>query len=274
MALKRVRTDHEKNGFPLSGLREINILSAANDHINIVKLREVVVGRSLDSIFLSLEYCEQDLASLIDNMPKAYSESEVKCIAQQVLRGLEYLHRNFIVHRDLKVSNLLMTDKGIVKIADFGLARFCGPPVKPSTPQVVTLWYRAPEILLGAKTHGTAIDMWAMGCILGELLLNKPLLPGKSEIQQIDKIVGLLGTPSEAIWPGYTKLPALQNFTLRQQPYNTLKEKIPGIGFYGLKLMNDMLMYDPAKRADATTCLASRYFVEAPFSELLTQPKR
>lgn len=259
--------DQEKNGLPISGLREINILSTC-DHINVVKLREVVVGRSLDSIFLSLEYCEQDLASLIDNMPKAFSVSEVKCIALQVLRGLEYLHQNFIIHRDLKVSNLLMNDHGIVKIADFGLARFFGPPVQPSTPQVVTLWYRAPEILLGAKTHDTAIDIWAMGCILGELLLNRPLIPGKSEIQQIDKIVGLLGTPSEAIWPGFSKLPAVQNFSLRQQPYNTLKELLPDTTPFGLALLNGMLMYDPAKRFTASQCLKKFYFLESPFRKL------
>lgn len=266
VALKRVRMDNEKNGLPISGLREITILSKC-DHINVVKLREVVVGRSLDSIFLSLEYCEQDLASLIDNVPKGFSESQVKCIVQQVLRGLQYLHGNFIIHRDLKVSNLLLTDRGIVKIADFGLARFYGGLVKPSTPQVVTLWYRAPEILLGAKTYDTAIDLWAMGCILGELLLNKPLLPGKTEIQQIDMIVGLLGTPSEAIWPGFSQLPAVQNFHLRQQPYNNLKDKFPNLTAFGLRLMNDMLMYNPSERKTAGQCLKSFYLEEAPFRE-------
>lgn len=158
-----------------------------------------------------MEYCEQDLASLLDNMQAPFTESQVKCIMLQVLRGLRYLHYNFIVHRDLKVSNLLMTDKGCVKIginvtylcflafqqilfiADFGLARWFGVPLRPMTPQVVTLWYRAPELLLQASTQTTSVDMWAAGCILGELLGHKPLLPGRSEIQQLELIVDLLG---------------------------------------------------------------------------------
>lgn len=258
--------DNEKNGLPVSGLREITILQSCN-HPNVVRLHEVVVGRSLDSLFLCLEYCEQDLASLIDNITKGFTESQVKCIFKQVVTGLDYLHSNFIIHRDLKVSNLLMNDKGIVKIADFGLARLCGTTVKPSTPQIVTLWYRAPEILLGAKTHDTAIDIWAMGCILGELFLNRPLIPGKTEIQQIDMIVGLLGTPSENIWPGFSQLPAVQNFNLRSQPYNYLKDKFPGLSEAGLDLLNDMFMYDPNKRITASQCLKSKYLKEAPFSE-------
>lgn len=167
VALKKVRMEHEKDGLPVSGLREISVLLSCR-HENIVHLREVVVGKSLESIFLAMEYCEQDLASLLDNMQAPFSESQVKCIVLQVLKGLRYLHHNFIVHRDLKVSNLLMTDKGCVKIADFGLARWFGLPLKPMTPRVVTLWYRAPELLLQAKTQTTSVDMWAAGCILGK----------------------------------------------------------------------------------------------------------
>lgn len=170
VALKKVRMEHEKDGLPVSGLREISVLLSCR-HENIVHLREVVVGRSLESIFLAMEYCEQDLASLLDNMQAPFSESQVKCIVLQVLKGLRYLHHNFIVHRDLKVSNLLMTDKGCVKIADFGLARWFGLPLKPMTPRVVTLWYRAPELLLQAKTQTTSVDMWAAGCILGIMFL-------------------------------------------------------------------------------------------------------
>lgn len=119
----------------------------------------------------------------------------------QLLDGLDYMHNHFIVHRDLKVSNLLMTDYGCVKIADFGLARKFSIPNGQMTPRVVTLWYRAPELLFGSKYQTTAIDIWSAACILGELLLHKPLLPGRTELNQIDLIVNLLGTPNESIWP-------------------------------------------------------------------------
>lgn len=165
-----------------------------------------------------MEYCEQDLASLLDNMVSPFTESQIKCLMLQVLKGLKYLHANYIVHRDLKVSNLLLTDKGCVKIgmfcflftflsyinfmsfilslnliADFGLARWLGLPPRGMTPRVVTLWYRAPELLLQAPLQTPALDMWAAGCILGELLAHKPLLPGRTEIAQLELIVDLLG---------------------------------------------------------------------------------
>ncbi|KAG5839808.1 hypothetical protein ANANG_G00208920, partial [Anguilla anguilla] len=224
VALKKVRMDKEKDGIPISSLREITLLLRLR-HPNIVQLKEVVVGSHLESLFLVMSYCEQDLASLLENMQTPFSEAQVKCIVLQLLRGLDYLHHNFILHRDLKVSNLLMTDKGCVKIADFGLARVYGIPQKPMTPRVVTLWYRAPELLLGSKTQTTAIDMWAVGCILAELLAHKPLLPGSSEIQQVDLIVQLLGTPNENIWPGFSRLPLVGQYSLRKQPYNNLKNK-------------------------------------------------
>ncbi|KAM9756015.1 cyclin-dependent kinase 10 isoform 2-T2 [Dama dama] len=283
VALKKVRMDKEKDGVPISSLREITLLLRLR-HPNIVELKEVVVGNHLESIFLVMGYCEQDLASLLENMPTPFSEAQVKCIVLQVLRGLQYLHRNFIIHRDLKVSNLLMTDKGCVKTADFGLARAYGIPVKPMTPKVVTLWYRAPELLLGTTTQTTSIDMcWgtgpggakelrgdptllcrAVGCILAELLAHKPLLPGTSEIHQVDLIVQLLGTPSENIWPGFSQLPLASQYSLRKQPYNNLKHKFPWLSEAGLRLMNLLFMYDPKKRATAGDCLESSYFKEKP----------
>ncbi|KAF2986553.1 hypothetical protein EK904_012539 [Melospiza melodia maxima] len=182
--------------------------------------------------------------------------------------GLDFLCRlsapAAVSHRDLKVSNLLMTDKGCVKIADFGLARTYGMPPKPMTPKVVTLWYRAPELLLGMTTQTTSIDMWAAGCILAELLAHKPLLPGTSEIHQIDLIVQLLGTPNENIWPGFSKLPLATQYTLRKQPYNNLKHRFPWLSEAGLRLLNFLFMYDPKKRATAKDCLESSYFKEKP----------
>ncbi|KAM7040429.1 cyclin-dependent kinase 10 isoform 2-T2 [Acridotheres tristis] len=250
-------------GMPISSLREITLLLQLQ-HPNIVELKEVVVGNHLESIFLVMGYCEQDLASLLENMQTPFSEAQVKCIILQVLKGLQYLHENYIIHRDLKVSNLLMTDKGCVKIADFGLARTYGMPPKPMTPKVVTLWYRAPELLLGMTTQTTSIDMWAAGCILAELLAHKPLLPGTSEIHQIDLIVQLLGTPNENIWPGFSKLPLATQYTLRKQPYNNLKHRFPWLSEAGLRLLNFLFMYDPKKRATAKDCLESSYFKEKP----------
>ncbi|XP_052862261.1 cyclin-dependent kinase 10 [Anopheles cruzii] len=265
VALKKVRIDQDifKDGLPVSGLREIQILKNCS-HENVVQLKEVVVGNSLESIFLVMEFCEQDLASLLDNMDSPFTESQVKCIIIQLLKGLKYLHYNFIIHRDLKVSNLLLTDKGCLKIADFGLARYISESDKPMTPGLVTLWYRPPELLFGAKTQTTAVDMWATGCIMGELLAHKPLMPGTSEISQIELIINLLGTPSEAIWPEFAKLPLVQHFTLKVQPYNNLKTKFPLLSAAGLRLLNFLFMYNPRNRAEAEECLLSTYFKEAP----------
>lgn len=165
--MKKVKVDKDlfRDGFPVSCLREISILKKCC-HENIVKLKEVVVGRELEKIYLVMEYCEQDLASLLDNLEKPFTESEVKCIIIQLLRGLQYLHDNFIIHRDIKVSNLLLTDEGCLKIADFGLARTFTVPSKPMTPNLVTLWYRPPEVLLGNSVFTPAVDMWAAGCKL------------------------------------------------------------------------------------------------------------
>ncbi|KAK6184612.1 hypothetical protein SNE40_007051 [Patella caerulea] len=263
VALKKMRMEKEKDGLPISGLREIDILLNIR-HENIVEMKEVVVGKSLDSIFLVMEYCEQDLASLLDNMAAPFSESQVKCIMLQLCKGLRYLHENFIIHRDLKVSNLLMTDKGCVKIADFGLARKYGIPTKPMSPKVVTLWYRAPELLFGSKTHTTAIDIWSAGCIFGELLAHKPLLPGRSELHQIELTIQMFGTPNETIWPDFPQLPALEQFTLKQQPYNNIRHTFPWLSEPGIRLLNFLFMYDPLKRASAEDIIESSYFTEPP----------
>ncbi|XP_026663363.1 cyclin-dependent kinase G-2 isoform X2 [Phoenix dactylifera] len=218
VALKKVKMEKEREGFPLTSLREINILLSFH-HSSVVDVKEVVVGSSLDSIFMVMEYMEHDLKGLMETMKQPFSQSEVKCLMLQLLEGVKYLHDNWVLHRDLKTSNLLLNNRGELKICDFGLSRQYGSPLKPYTHLVVTLWYRAPELLLGAKEYSTAIDMWSLGCIMAELLAKEPLFNGKTEFDQLDKIFRTLGTPNEKIWPGFAKLPGVKvNFVKQPHP--------------------------------------------------------
>jgi serine/threonine protein kinase len=177
MALKRMKMEKEQEGFPVTALRELTILKRMK-HPNIVNMVEVVVGAKQESVFLVFEYCEHDLATLLDASPSPpFSEAEIKRLMVQLLEAIAFMHEQWVIHRDVKMSNLLYT-KGTLKLCDFGLAREFGTPLRPYTPKVVTLWYRAPELLLGAKTYSSSIDMWACGAILGEWLGHAPLLPG------------------------------------------------------------------------------------------------
>ncbi|XP_038884699.1 cyclin-dependent kinase G-2 isoform X3 [Benincasa hispida] len=218
VALKKVKMEKEREGFPLTSLREINILLSFH-HPSIVDVKEVLVGNSLDSIFLAMEYMEHDLKGLMETMKHPFTQSEVKCLMIQLLEGVRYLHSNWVLHRDLKTSNLLLNNQGELKICDFGLARQYGSPLKPYTHLVVTLWYRAPELLLGERQYSTAVDMWSLGCIMAELLSKEPLFNGKTEVEQLDKIFRTLGTPNETIWPRFSKLPGVRvNFVKHQLP--------------------------------------------------------
>ncbi|MBN3326172.1 CD11B kinase, partial [Atractosteus spatula] len=238
VALKRLKMEKEKEGFPITSLREINTILKAQ-HPNIVTVREIVVGSNMDKIYIVMNYVEHDLKSLMETMKQPFLPGEVKTLMIQLLRGVRHLHDNWILHRDLKTSNLLLSHKGILKVGDFGLAREYGSPLKPYTPVVVTLWYRAPELLLGAKEYSTTIDMWSVGCIFGELLTQKPLFPGKSEIDQINKVFKDLGTPSEKIWPGYNELPAVKKMSFTEYPYNNLRKRFGALlSDQGFDLMN------------------------------------
>ncbi|XP_017599547.1 cyclin-dependent kinase 11B isoform X5 [Corvus cornix cornix] len=264
VALKRLKMEKEKEGFPITSLREINTILKAQ-HLNIVTVREIVVGSNMDKIYIVMNYVEHDLKSLMETMKQPFLPGEVKTLMIQLLRGVKHLHDNWILHRDLKTSNLLLSHSGILKVGDFGLAREYGSPLKPYTPVVVTLWYRAPELLLGAKEYSTAIDMWSVGCIFGELLTQKPLFPGKSEIDQINKVFKDLGTPSEKIWPGYNELPAVKKMTFTEYPYNNLRKRFGALlSDQGFDLMNNFLTYYPARRITAEDGLKHEYFRETP----------
>ncbi|XP_061366564.1 cyclin-dependent kinase G-2-like [Gastrolobium bilobum] len=269
VALKKVKMNLERDGFPLSALREMNILLSSN-HPSIVDVKEVVVD-DFDGTFMVMEYMEYDLKGLMEVKKQPFSIGEIKSLMMQLLQGVKYLHDNWVLHRDLKTSNILLNKDGELKICDFGLSRQYGSSPKPYTPVVVTLWYRAPELLLGAKEYSTAIDMWSVGCIMAELVAKEPLFRGKTELEQLDKIFRTLGTPNEKIWPGLSKLPRSKvNFV--KQPYNMLRKKFPAASFtgshvlseLGFDLLKQLLNYDPEKRITAEAALLHDWFQEAP----------
>jgi len=268
VALKKLKMEREKEGFPITSLREINTL-LISQHINVVTVREIVVGSNMDQIFIVMDFVQHDLKGLMETMRKknqVFLPGEVKCLMQQLLRAIHHLHDNWILHRDLKASNLLLSHNGILKVGDFGLAREYGSPLKNYTAIVVTLWYRAPELLLGTKRYSTHIDVWSIGCILGELLMMEPLFPGKSEVDELNKIFKLLGTPSEKIWPGYKELPGVRSMKFIDFPVSKLREKFPErmLSDHGLDLMKGLLTYDPRQRMTCAQALEHPWFEENP----------
>lgn len=267
VALKRLKMEKEKEGFPITSLREINTL-LKGQHPNIVTVREIVVGSNMDKIFIVMDYVEHDLKSLIETMKhkkQVFLPGEVKCLIQQLIRAVAHLHDNWILHRDLKTSNLLLSHKGILKVGDFGLAREYGSPLKEYTSIVVTLWYRAPELLLGCKEYSTPIDVWSVGCIFAELLAMTALFPGKSEVDQLNRIFKDLGTPNERVWPGYDQLPYVKKMTFTDYPVSQLRKKFATLtSELGLSLLQGLLTYDPKQRLTAEAALNHNYFKEQP----------
>ncbi|KAJ2394298.1 hypothetical protein GGI23_004742 [Coemansia sp. RSA 2559] len=271
VALKRMRVDVNDNsqGLPLSSFREIALLKRLR-HPNIVNVIEIAAGHSIDSIFMVMEYCDNDLGTLLDNMRTPFTESEVKGLLHQLLRGLEYCHNNYVIHRDLKPPNVLLTRAGELKVADFGLARLFHEPRRPMTPQVATLWYRAPELILGSSDYTKAIDLWSVGCMFGELLVHRPFMPGRGEQEQMELIAKMIGAPNERIWPGYHQLPLAPDIRIPENKYNKLKLAVRGVSEQTILLLNAFLTYDPRKRISVQAALDHPYFFEMPAATRMT----
>eukprot|EP01122_Echinamoeba_exundans_P008655 TRINITY_DN2906_c0_g1_i1.p1 TRINITY_DN2906_c0_g1~~TRINITY_DN2906_c0_g1_i1.p1 ORF type:complete len:332 (+),score=46.01 TRINITY_DN2906_c0_g1_i1:109-996(+) len=242
-------------------------------HPHIVQLHEIAVGPAKNDVYLVFEYIDHDMAELLDSpmiKSKPFTVSEVKCLLQQLLRAVVHLHSNWMIHRDIKMSNLLYSNRGVLKLADFGLARQFSSTAGHDrmTPRVVTLWYRAPELLLfGTTEYDCAVDMWSCGCVLAELLLGHPLLPGDNELDQVGRMFRLLGTPNDRIWPGYSSRVSGLSANIIVQPYNNLKSLFPDLSAEGFDLLNRMLAYDPKKRITAQEALVHPFFDERPLAK-------
>ncbi|XP_047313913.1 probable serine/threonine-protein kinase At1g54610 [Impatiens glandulifera] len=265
VALKRVRFDMMDPESVRFMAREILILRRL-DHPNVIKLEGLVTSRTSSNLYLVFEYMEHDLTGLASLPGSKFSESQVKCYMKQLLSGLDHCHSRGILHRDIKGSNLLIDNHGILKIADFGLASFFDPRRNiPLTSRVVTLWYRPPELLLGATHYGVSIDLWSTGCILGELYAGKPIMPGRTEVEQLHKVFKLCGSPSEDYW---RKLRVPQSIAFKPlHPYKSrLIETFRDFPPAALALMQTLLSIDPAHRGSAADAIESQYFSTKPFA--------
>lgn len=265
VALKKVRFDNLEPESVSFMAREIKILRRL-DHPNIVKLEGLVTSRMSCSLYLVFEYMDHDLAGIAACPNITFTEAQVKCYLLQILKGLDHCHNRGVLHRDIKGSNLLLDSGGNLKIADFGLATFFQPDKRQQfTTRVVTLWYRPPELLLGATEYGTAIDIWSVGCILGELFAGRPILPGRTEVEQLHKIFKLCGSPPEEYWKKY-KLSHATIFK-PQHPYKRmLAETYKHFPQTALELLDVLLAVDPDARGSASGALQSDFFNTKPFA--------
>ena len=261
IAMKKTLHNFEREGVPTTVLREICLLRELT-HRNIVALKDIVVTER--RLYLIFEFVESDLRRFIQDTPDTLHPMLVKKIMFQILEATCFCHCRRIMHRDLKPENILIrpTD-AVVKIADFGLARAFQIPMRPYTNQVQTLWYRAPELLLGSSEYSVSIDVWSAGLILADLIKKAPLFRSNTEMGQLAEIMKVLGTPNEAVWPGVTQL---RNYspTLPQYPRQDLHSVFPETDPLCLDILDKMLVLDPAARISAKQALLHPYFADLP----------
>ncbi|KAJ1722094.1 Cyclin-dependent kinase catalytic subunit [Coemansia erecta] len=257
VAMKKIRLEGDDEGVPSTAIREISLLKELQ-HENIVRLLDIVYNDA--KLYLVFEFLDLDLKKYMDSVGSGgLSPAQVKSYMHQLVKGIAFCHSHRTLHRDLKPQNLLIDQKGMLKIADFGLGRAFGVPLRVYTHEVVTLWYRSPEILMGSRHYSIGMDMWSIGCIFAEMVQRRPLFPGDSEIDEIFKIFRILGTPTEKVWPDVTLLPDYKKSFPQWQPKN-LSTLLPGLDADGIDLLKHMLIYDPARRISAKQALAHPYF--------------
>ncbi|ALC48935.1 cdc2 [Drosophila busckii] len=258
VAMKKIRLQTNNEGVPSTAIREISLLKELV-HPNIVCLIDVLMEEN--RIFLIFEFLSMDLKKYMDSLPaKVQLDSQlVRSYLHQLTDAIMFCHRRRVLHRDLKPQNLLIDKHGVIKVADFGLARSFSIPVRVYTHEVVTLWYRAPEVLLGSSRYSCPVDIWSIGCIFAEMASRKPLIAGDSEIDQLFRMFRILRTPTEQIWPGVTSLPDYMH-TFPIWTTNQLTSQLKNLDDNGVDLMHKMLIYDPVHRITAKQILEHSYF--------------
>ena len=257
IAIKKIKIDLENEGIPSTALREITILRELQ-HPNIIELKDVICNNN--KLYLLFEFAEYDLRKYLEEFEhKNLEEETIKSFLYQILDALAYCHSKKIIHRDLKPQNILLTKNLKIKIGDFGLARVFSIPIRPYTKEVLTLWYRAPELLLGINEYSTPVDIWSVGCIFAELVIKKPLFKGDCEFEQIMKIYSILGTPKIEDWNEIVNLPYYSN---KFPNFSAKKiEEIVKLDVNGINLLKSMLQYDPNKRITAKQALLHSFFM-------------
>jgi len=259
VALKKIRLENEEEGMPSTAMREISILKELN-HTNIVLLRDVIYVPSEKKLNIIFEFVEQDLKKFLNQNKHNLTPNIIKRFMYQLIQGILHCHQRRIIHRDLKPQNLLVDPKThTIKLADFGLARAFSVPIRTLTHEIETLWYRAPEVLLGQKEYALGVDMWAIGCIFAELVEKKPLFQGDSEIDQIFKIFQFHGTPTNATWAGVTNLPDFKT-TFPRFRQAVPEQILTNFDPVALDLLLKLIAIDPARRINAKEAIAHPYF--------------
>lgn len=261
VALKKIRMEGEKDGFPVTAMREIKLLQHLRNH-NVVSLLEVMVERN--ECFMVFEYLSHDLTGLINHPTFSLTLAHKKDLAKQMFEGLNYLHHRGVLHRDIKAANILISNQGLLKFADFGLARFFSKSRQLDyTNRVITIWYRPPELLLGETRYGPAVDVWSAACVCMEMFTKKAVFPGEGgELSQLDKLYNSLGTPTLADWPNLTEMPWFQLMRPGERKKRVFEDVYKDILTpAAMDLMAQIFRYDPAKRPTAEEVLKHPYFV-------------
>lgn len=272
VAIKRLRLESEREGFPITAMREIKLLQSF-DHPNIVGLLEMMVEHN--QIIMVFDYLDHDLTGLLTLPDLQLTEGHRKMIFKQLVDGLNYLHKKRVIHRDIKGSNILLNSDGVLKIADFGLARNMKVLRDGESPdytnRVITIWYRPPELLMGSTDYGREVDVWGIGCLLMELYLKTSVFQGTEELSQLYKIYEIMGTPTAESWPDIENLPWFEMMKPQVNVASRFEAEYKHLMTEdSFDLVQKMLTLHPARRITAEEALKHPYFTNDPQPEPLT----